>query len=215
VRRAVADVADGEASIRLTVTRGVASVGGVVPPPEIRPTVIVTAATAPAFSAHIYERGLSGHVVSGTRNERAMTASLKTLAYTDSVVGLLEAQRAGADEAIFLDTEGHCSEASSSNLFMWTGDVLVTPPVSCAALPGITRAAVLELAPAAGLRAEERAFGLDDLIGAQEAFLTSSLRGVAPLVRVGDRAIGAGTPGKTTGQLARAYAALVARECGA
>ena len=49
-----------------------------------------------------------------------MTAGLKTLAYTDAVAAWLEARRAGADEALFLDTEGHCSEATSSNLFVWT-----------------------------------------------------------------------------------------------
>ncbi len=75
-----------------------------------------------------------------------MTAGLKTLAYVDAVAGLLEARRAGADEALFLDTEGHCSEATASNLFVWTGAELVTPPLSCGVLPGITREAVLELA---------------------------------------------------------------------
>ncbi len=59
----------------------------------------------------------------------------------------LEARRAGADEALFLDIEGHCSEATSSNLFVWTDSgTLLTPPVSCGALPGVTRGAVLEIA---------------------------------------------------------------------
>ena len=143
-----------------------------------------------------------------------MTAGLKTLAYTDAVAALLEARRAGADEALFLDTEAHCSEATSSNLFAWTGTTLVTPPVSCGALPGITRAAVLELASALGVPGTERVFGLDELLGAKEAFLTSSLRGLAPLVQVGAHPIGHGTPGAVTRQLADAYTALIARECG-
>jgi branched-chain amino acid aminotransferase len=143
-----------------------------------------------------------------------MSAGLKTLAYTDAVLALLAAQRAGADEALFLDTEGHCSEATSSNLFIWTGTLLQTPPIGCAALPGITRAAVLELARAQGLAVAERALTPDDLYAAQEAFLTSSLRGIAPLVRVNQRAIGAGAPGETTRRIRAAYSDLVARECG-
>jgi branched-chain amino acid aminotransferase len=141
-----------------------------------------------------------------------MTAGLKTLAYTDSVLALAEARRAGADEAIFLDTEGHCSEATASNLFAVVGDTLVTPPVSCGALPGITRAAVIELARGLEIEVAERPLSPDELRAAREAFLTSSLREIAPLVRVGDGPIGLGVPGSTTRELTRAYAALVRRE---
>jgi branched-chain amino acid aminotransferase len=203
---------DGDAAIRLTVTRGPAP-GGLTPPRAPSPTVIAAVTPFPAFSPVIYDSGLSAHVPSGRRNERAMTSGLKTLCYTDAILGMLEAERAGADEALFLDTEGHCSEASSSNLFAWTGDTLLTPPVACGALPGITRAAVLEIAAVEGLTVAERAFGLDDLARAREAFLTSSLRGIAPLVRVDGRAIGDGAPGARTRAITAAYAALVDREC--
>jgi branched-chain amino acid aminotransferase len=153
-------------------------------------------------------------VPSGRRNARAATSGLKTLSYTDAIVGLLEARQHGADEALFLDTDDHCSEASASNLFLWTGAALVTPPSSCGALPGVTRATVLELAAAIGLKAEERACSLDDLLSAQEAFLTSSLRGIAPLVEVNGRAIGSGRPGAITQRLSAAHDAVIERECG-
>ena len=210
---AVRAVGGGDASVRLTVTRGI-DTGGVAPPVDARPTVIVVVNRLPEFPAAVYDVGLTAHVASGRRNEHAMTAGLKTLAYTDAVAALLEAQRAGADEALFLDTEAHCSEATSSNLFAWMGTTLVTPPISCGALPGITRATVLELASALGVSKAEHVFGLDELLGAEEAFLTSSLRGLAPLVRVDAHPIGRGTPGTVTRQLADAYTALIARECG-
>ena len=88
----------------------------------------------------------------------------------------------------------------------------MTPPVSCGVLPGVTRDAVLELARARGMPGGERAFGLDELLAAKEAFLTSSVREIAPLVRVGAQPIGRGTPGSVTREVAAAYAALVARE---
>jgi branched-chain amino acid aminotransferase len=201
-----------DVSVRLTVTRGIGATS-VRPPPDADPTVIIGVDLLPIFPAAVYDVGLTAHVASGRRNERAITAGLKTLAYTDAVAALLEAERTGADEALFLDTEGHCSEATSSNLFAVSGGVLVTPPVSCGALPGITRAVVLELASALRVPAAERVFGLDELVGADEAFLTSSLRGLAPLVRVGPHAIGPGTPGLLTRRLADGYVALVAREC--
>ncbi len=202
-----------EASIRLTVSRGVAP-GGVGPPPDPVPTVVVTVAPPPVFGAAIYETGLTAHVASGRRNEHAITAGLKTLAYTDAILALIEARRAGADEVLFLDTAGHCSEASASNLFAVIGGRLATPPTSCAALPGITRRAVIELAAELALSVDERPFGLDELNAANEAFLTSSLRGIAPLVRVGGHPIGTGTPGAVTQKLMAAYAALVKAECG-
>ena len=201
-----------DAGMRLTVTRGIGA-GGVAPPPRPRPTVILSLSARPQFPPSTYEAGLTAHVASGRRNERAMTAGLKTLSYTDAVAGLLEAQHAGAEEALFLDTEEHCSEATASNLFVWTGRVLLTPPVSCGALPGITRATIMELARTEKMELSERAFGLDDLLSGQEAFLTSSLRGIAPLVRVNGTPIGAGRPGPLTQRVSAAYAALVEREC--
>jgi len=205
-------VSEGDASLRVTVTRGVGP-SGVGVPADVHPTVIVTLSAMPVFASSTYDKGLTVHVASGCRNERSMTAGLKTLAYTDAVAGLLEARRAGADEALFLDTEGHCSEASASNLFVWTGSLLLTPPISCGVLPGVTREAVLELAKVQGLDTVDRAFGLEELRAGAEAFLTSSLRGLAPIVRVGADTIGRGTPGPITTRLATDYRALVDREC--
>jgi branched-chain amino acid aminotransferase len=211
---AVAAVGWRDAAIRLTVSRGVGTVGVAPPAVATPPTVVLTAQPLPTFPSRLYADGLTAHVASGRRNERAMSAGHKTLGYTDAVLALAEARRAGADEAILLDGHGHCSEATSSNLFAWTDDALVTPPLSCGALPGITRAAVLEIARAAGRAVAERELGLDELLAAREAFLTSSLRELAPLVRVGGHAIGDGAPGPVTRELTAGYAALVRRECG-
>jgi branched-chain amino acid aminotransferase len=203
-----------DAALRVTVTRGVGT-AGVIPSTEraAHATAIVAVSDLPLFPPRIYELGLSAHVVSGRRNERAMTAGLKTLSYTDAVAGLLEARRAGADEALFLDTEEHCCEASASNLFAVIGGALVTPPLTCGVLPGITRAALIELATARRIAVSERPFAIEELAGASEAFLTSSLRTVAPLVRVGLQSLGDGKVGPLTRCLMEAYAALAEREC--
>ena len=203
-----------EASVRLTVTRGVAA-GGVAAPADPSPTVVVAVSPPPAFGKSIYETGLTAQVASGRRNEFSTTAGLKTLAYTDSVAALIDARKAGADEALFLDTAGHCSEASASNLFAVINGRLTTPPTSCAALPGITRAAVMEIAGGLGAPVDERPFDLRELEASTGAGLTSSLRGIAPLVSVNGAPLGSGKPGPITRQVMTAYAALVTRECGA
>ena len=203
-----------DASVRLTVTRGVAP-GGVTAPLDPTPTVVVTVAPPPVFGSAVYDAGLRARVAAGRRNEFSMTAGLKTLAYTDSVAALIEARNAGADEVLFLATRDHCSEASTSNLFAVINGRLTTPPTSCAALPGITRAAVIELAGQMGRPVDERSFDLGELEGATEAFLTSSLRGIAPMVEVEGTPLGDGTPGPMTRHVATAYADLVRQECGA
>jgi len=218
VRRAVVEAsASGlrEASVRLTVSRGVGS-PGLAPPASPQPTIVLAIAPPPAFSPEIYASGVTVHVASGRRNERAMTAGLKTIAFTDAVLALAEARAAGADDAIFLDTQGHVSEATSSNVFIAAAarsNVLVTPPLSCGALPGVTRAAVIELARAIGLDVEVRPIEHDELLASREVFFTSSLRAIAPAVRIDGRSVGNGKPGSLTRPVMEAYAALVSREC--
>jgi len=88
-----------------------------------------------------------------------------------------------------LDTSGHVACASAANLFIWEGDTLLTPPDRGAILPGITRAAVLELAPDLGIEAREEEIPPARLAAADGAFLTNSLMGLVPLSRVDGREI--------------------------
>lgn len=203
--------ANGRASIRLTVSRG-AGAPGLAPPADPEPTVVVTAHAAPAADAG-GERGVAAIMARGRRNERSETVGMKTLAYTESLVALAEARAAGADDAIFLDTQEHLAEATASNLFLVRGRVLFTPPLGCGVLPGITRAAVMECARARGIAVEERPLFLAELQDADEAFLTSSVRELVPVVRLDGRDVGAGRPGRLTRELARAYTELVQTEC--
>jgi len=218
VRQAVFEAgANGirDASVRLTVSRGVGS-PGLAPSPSSEPTIVVAVSPLPAFSPGLYTNGITVHIASGRRNERAMTAGLKTIAFTESVVALAAARAAGADDALFLDTEGHVSEGTSSNVFIAAATdtgLLVTPPLSCGALPGITRAAVIELATELGIGVDVRAIDYDELFASPEVFLTSSLREIAPVVWVDGRSIGDGKPGSLTRRVIDAYTTLVTREC--
>jgi branched-chain amino acid aminotransferase len=199
------------ASVRLTVTRGPAP-PGLTPPPHPAPTVAL--AIAPLTPAS-EPRPIVAAMATSRRNEHALTSGMKTLSYTESVLALSLAKAAGADDAIFLDTAGHISEATASNFFAVIDGTLVTPPRSCGVLPGITRAAVLEIAPSLGIEAVEREIAEPELAMASELFLTSSIREIAPLVRIATTAIGTGRPGAVTQRFAAAYATLARDECGA
>jgi branched-chain amino acid aminotransferase len=126
----------------------------------------------------------------------------KTLAYLDHVIARELARARGADEAIRLDAGGHAVEGATCNLFAVSGSTVITPPAGAGTLPGIVRARVLTLCAKAGIRTAHRALSLRELRGADELFVTSSLRGVVPVTRL-DGVLRASGP--VTAQLASAY----------
>jgi branched-subunit amino acid aminotransferase/4-amino-4-deoxychorismate lyase len=133
-------------------------------------------------------------------------APYKTLNYAPFVVGLEEARRRGADEGLWLNTRGHLAEGCTSSVFVvWRGKIFA-PAVRDGILPGVTRAIALEAARGLGVVIHEGKVRLRRLETADEAFLTSSVRGVRPLIRFEGRPVGRGAPGPIT----RAVAARVA-----
>lgn len=121
------------------------------------------------------------------RNEHSALAGLKCASYAENLIALDHARRLGFEETIFLNTAGHLCEAATANLFIVKNGVLLTPPLESGCLPGITRQVVLDLAVRCELASEERALTPDDLLAADEVFLTSSIRGVESVSRVGER----------------------------
>ena len=201
-------VRGADAAVRLTVSRGVGP--GVAPPLRTMPTTVLVADQVPAFPASLSTTGLTARVVEGRRNEFAATAGLKTLAYTDAVLALADARAQGADEALVRDTAGHLSEGSSSNLFLVVRGVVHTPPRECGILPGITRAAVMDILAGLDVPVAESPVPMDALDVADELFLTSSLREIAPVTTVDGHPVGTGTPGPITRQVLEAFRAVVA-----
>jgi len=120
---------------------------------------------------------------------------VKSLNYLNNVMAKLEAKRRGADEALLLNAAGSIAEASVANLFAVRDGDLLTPPSTDAALEGITRATVLEIAASLGIPARTQSLGRFDLFAADEAFLTGSGAGLIPVRSLDGRRIGAGTPG--------------------
>jgi branched-chain amino acid aminotransferase len=200
------------AAVRLSISRGVGDLT-MMPPRNPTPTTTITATPlAPAAAVPLYDRGVSLHVAEGTRNERSVTAGLKTLGYAEAVIAFNAALAAGFEEALFLDTEGHVSEATTANIFAVTGSTLSTPPLTCGILEGITRALVLEIAPRAGLTPVEQVMHLKDLHEADEVFITSSVRELMPVARIGTTTIGNGSPGPVYRRLHELFAPVI-RSC--
>lgn len=198
-----------EATIRLAFSRGVPRERGLVPPNNIDPTMVIQVSPFSGYPAQKYVTGFTAVISAIRRNESSPASRIKSANYLDNIFARMEAVQGGLDEAIMLDTAGHLSCASSANLFLVVGDSVMTPAPECGALTGITRGVVTEIIAELGLTWEERAMSVDELLSADEAFLTNSLLGIGPLVRVGDNAIGDGNPGPVTLKVRETYLALI------
>lgn len=144
------------------------------------------------------------HVVPWPRNERGALAGLKTTSYGENALALARAHAQGADEAIFGNTRGELCEGTGTNVFLEDDLGLVTPPLTSGALAGVTRALVLEWALDAGIPVREQALPLAAIHAARHVALTSSTRGIAPVVAVDGEAK---LPGDLTLEMGRVFAA--------
>jgi branched-chain amino acid aminotransferase len=133
------------------------------------------------------------------RDPASPLATVKTTSRAELVYAQIEAQRRGADDALFLTTDGHLAEASSASIFLVLGSGLATPSLDCGILVSTTREWVIsEGAPRLGLSVRQDHLSPNNLFAADEAFATSSVAGILPIISVDGRPIGAGTPGAWT-----------------
>ncbi len=171
-----------DAGVRVTMTAG----PGPSDPqsdPTGPPTVLATAWPLRDYT-DLYEQGAALATIAGGGRP---LAGIKTTSYAVSVAGRVIAGRAGADDALFIGDDGRVLEATGSNIFAVRGNALVTPPLSEAVLPGVTRRHVLGVAGRTGLETVEGSLSVDDLFRADEVVLTSSLREVYPARSVDGR----------------------------
>ncbi|HZN55904.1 MAG TPA: aminotransferase class IV [Candidatus Polarisedimenticolaceae bacterium] len=152
-------------------------------------------------------RAVSAVVLTGRRHRLDPLVGIKTLAYAPAVLGLEEAHRRGADEGIWLNERGHVIGACTANLFALRGRAVVTPSLSDGARDGVTRARAIEALREAGLTVRESKVRYATLRAADEIFLTSSVRGVRPVVRLDGRDVRKGRLGSVTTALGERLAA--------
>ena len=194
--------------IRLTLTRGVKLTSGIDPRlNQAGPTLIVLA----EFKDPVYDAAGVTLITASVRRPApdCLDPKIHHNNLLPSILAKIEANVAGADDAVMLDPRGFIAETNATHIFMVIRGTLATP--TTASCPeGITRAAVLELAASAGLRCETADYTLPQLYTAEEAFVTGTMGGLAPVVRVDGRTIGDGTPGPVTKRLTTLFADLTA-----
>ena len=195
----------GEAYIRILLTRGVGDLSydlSATPTPSV--VVIVKPFVGPA--ARAVEQGIAVATVSILRNHpSSVNPLIKSNNLLNNALAMQEAIRKGAEEAVMRNYRDELAECSQSNLFIVRGGAALTPPLDAGLLPGITRAFVMEIGRDIGIPVSEATLRLEDLLGADEAFVTGTTRELTPVVRVDDRVIGSGRPGSITRRLLEAF----------
>jgi len=195
------------AYVKIVVTRGVGA-QPLLSPYNCVPGMIVFAVPYLSQAGSASDTGIKMIVSSMRRIPNECTSTkIKSCNYLNHVLMRMEANEAGADDAIELDTEGYVCEAPGYNVFAVKRDTLITPLDNI--LMGVTRATVMELAAAAGLPVKVGRVQVFDLYNADEVFLSSTAGGIVPVTQLDGRLISNGLVGQSTRLIRDAYQQLL------
>lgn len=196
--------------LRLTVSRGS---GEGLWPEKTKPLVVMQTRALPLDLKQKISQGVKVVISETRRNFRlALNPEVKSCNFLNNILALREAKIKGAAESLMLNYQGYLTEGAVSNLFIVAENgSIYTPPVTDGLLPGITRELILKLAKAKGFLIQEKRLTLADLFQALEAFLTLTSAGLLPIVKVDNRLLGSGQPGRVTKALINFYHNYVAK----
>jgi len=190
-----------DAVLRLVWTAG---------PAEGPPAGLALLSPIPDWIEGVRARGAKAVSLLGVRAAVPwLLPGVKSTSYAVNMAAEAEAKRRGADEAIFVDADRVVLEGTVTNVWWRRGETLYTPALDLGVLAGVTRAALTEVAPSRGYRVEEGHYALDELLGADEAFTSSSVREVMPLVEVDSQPLGRGPAADDLQGALRTLAAIV------
>jgi branched-chain amino acid aminotransferase len=194
-----------EAYVRLLLTRGVGELSydpGSCP----TPSVVVIVKPHVETPADVYEEGVRVSLVPIARNHpRSLNPLMKSNNLLNNALAMQHALKHGAFEAVMRNLRGEIAECSQSNLFVVKSGSALTPPTDAGLLAGITREFLFEVAQEIGVPMTESVIRDEDLMGADEAFLTSTTREVVPIALVDEHRIGTGRPGPVTRALLEGF----------
>ena len=194
-----------EAYLRVLITRGV---GEITYDPAAcpEPSVVIIAKPHVDAAASAYNDGVMVSLVGILRNHPgSVNPIIKSNNLLNNALGSQEAFRRGAFEGVMRNYRGEIAECTTANIFIVKDGVASTPPLDAGLLAGITREFLFEVAREVGVPMREQVMLDADLLGADEAFLTSTTREVVPIVRVDEHTIGSGLPGPVTMKLLEAF----------
>lgn len=168
--------------------------------------MVITAKQFKEYPAELYERGVDVAIVATRRNHPlALNPAIKATNFLNNILAKIESIQANAYEGIMLNWEGLVAEGTISNIFYAKAGVLYTPHLATGILDGVTRGLILELARKQRLSVKEIAVRPQDLLSADECFITNSTIEIMPVTSIDKQAIGNSQPGQITAALRQAY----------
>lgn len=204
IRKAIRAARNPESTVRVMLTRGSGPLG-LDPALATQQLRVVLVEPLHPYPAEVYRDGVKVITVRTRRATDEVAQGAKVSNYLASMMALRDAKAAGAHEALLLNAAGEVLEGTTSNVFALAGGALATPPEEAGILAGITRAHVMEVAGELGIPVQVKALPLDQLVAAEEVFITSSIREIVPVIQVDARIIGSGSPGRVTRTLHAAF----------
>jgi branched-chain amino acid aminotransferase len=200
-----------ESYIRVMVTRGQGEMGLDPSLAEV-PVRVIIVGPLKTLPADAYESGAYAVTFQTARPSDATSPGAKIGNYLVAVLAMREAKKHGANEALIVDREGLVAEGASSNVFLVRDGRLVTPPLNAGILAGVTRRYALRAAKDLGIDVEEACPAKQELLAADEVFVSSSIRELLPIVRVDGRTIGPGIVGPVTRAIRTKFQQLVEQD---
>lgn len=196
--------------VRMMITRGNKKTPAQDPRLTITPPNIVIIAEHKLANPEVTKTGISLFTSTVRRPPpQSLDAKLNCHSKLHEVMALIQALKAGADEALMLDVNGNVATCNATNFFIISnGEVWTSSGQHC--LNGITRRLVIELCEANSIPVKEKDFSLTDVYSADEAFVTGTFGSLTPVTQVDGRSIGNGTSSLTT-QLTKYYKAAVTK----
>jgi len=200
---------NSESYIRIMVTRGVGEVD-IDPSYCFKPNTIILVKELPQIPEDKYSDGISVSLVSIKRNSRdSLNPAIKTGNYLNNILARVEASKTGAEDAIMMNSWGQLTEATTSNLFFVVDGQLLTPEKKCGILSGITREKIIQLANERGMVLKEGIWLGEELLKADEIFLSGTVKNIMPVSILDNRPVGNGKPGPITRKMMGLYSRLL------
>ena len=198
--------------IRLVVTRGAGTLG-LSPFKCSKPSTFIIADTINMYTQEMYDNGMAVIIAKTVRVSADMLdPCIKSLNYLNNICAKIEAIDAGVLEAVMLNVKGNVAECTGDNIFIIKDGVLITPDTESGILVGVTRGVVMSLAKEMGMTVLEQTVTPEDLLSADECFLTGTAAEVIAVTKIDETVIGDGTVGEITTKLLTAFRTFTTSE---
>lgn len=199
-----------DARLRLTLTNGPMAESE----EQRKPTLLITTTKLQPYPAEYYKKGVMVILSASRQNTFEPTCGHKTTSYFSRMITLNMAHQQRAAEALWFTTDNRLAEGCVSNVFVVKDSVIHTPRIETPVLAGIARKTVCEIASTNSIKLVEKDLYIDDVLGADEIFLTNVIMQIMPVSSVEKHTVGDGKVGVTTKRLQISFDELVESQCG-